>query len=918
MSGKRYQQLFEQGADGSVITDTGGRIEEVNGAAADLLQRTRKALAGKLLSTFVVEEQRAAFRLRLRALQAGDAVKLLDWDVRVKRRDRSTVAVALSGVALHGRNDRLTGLCWSLRDASERHRADAALDAASARAGAIVDAARDGIISIDEQGMIASFNPAAERMFGYAAGEMIGRNVAVLMPPPVCGEHDGYLARHRETGGQRIIGIDREVLGVRKDGARFPLEISVSQARLGGQCTFIATVRDITAHKEIAETLRRERDFAESLIETAQVIVLVLDPEARIVRFNRYMEELSGYRLAEVQGRDWFTTFLPVRDYDRVRQVFDMAVGDMRVRGNINPIVIKDGSEREIEWYGTTLKDADGMVIGLLSVGQDITERKRAERRQAAQYAVTRVLAEASTVREAMPQLLQAVCEGLGWELGELWRVRRNSERLSWDGMWHVPSVSVAEFESVSRGTTLARGDGLPGQVWARGEPVWMTDIAAAACFRRAVAAASADLHGAFGFPIRTGNAVIGVMAFFSRVARSPDQEWLQMLDGIGRQIGDFIERKRIEQALFQMAAIVESSEDAIVGTTLDGIITSWNAGAEKTFGYSAAEVLGHPIFLLLPPERADESRRIIERLRRGERIDQYETIRVKKDGSRLHISLSVSPIRDASGRITGVSRIARDITERKRAEVELRELQKLAQQRERLADVGVITAKILHDLANPLAGLSMQAQLILRRAHRSPTQPLGSALEPAQRIVSEVHHLDAIIRDFMDFAREQNLDPRPVDMRAFLGECLDLWEPLATTRSIALALEAPNSVPTLRADPEKLRRVFDNLLKNAIEAIERGPGNVRIRISVPAPEKICVAVEDTGPGIPATVQAFRLFETTKPHGTGLGLCIAKQIVQAHGGSIEFALVKPHGTVFYIELPLQGPGLPRSDASPDQ
>ncbi len=137
---------------------------------------------------------------------------------------------------------------------------------------------------------------------------------------------------------------------------------------------------DITEHKRAEEALRCERDFAEGLLTTAQAIVLMLDTEGRVVRFNPYMERLSGYRLEEVRGKDWFTTFLPKRDQDHMRELFLEAVSDIQTRGNVNPIVTKDGREREIEWHDNTLNDADGNVVGLLSIGLDITERKRAEK----------------------------------------------------------------------------------------------------------------------------------------------------------------------------------------------------------------------------------------------------------------------------------------------------------------------------------------------------------------------------------------------------------------------------------------------------------------------------------------------------------------------------------------------------------
>ena len=136
---------------------------------------------------------------------------------------------------------------------------------------------------------------------------------------------------------------------------------------------------DITDRKQAEEALRRERDFASSLVETAQAIVLLLDTDGRIMHFNPYMAELSGYSASEVRGKDWFTTFLPAGDWDRIRKLFKQAVENVQTRGNINPIVTKDGRLREIEWSDRTLKDADGRAIGLLSIGQDVTERRLLE-----------------------------------------------------------------------------------------------------------------------------------------------------------------------------------------------------------------------------------------------------------------------------------------------------------------------------------------------------------------------------------------------------------------------------------------------------------------------------------------------------------------------------------------------------------
>ena len=259
-------------------------------------------------------------------------------------------------------------------------RVSRAVGKSEARYAAILESAVDGIVTIDDTGVIDSVNPSAERMFGYSAAELLGSNVKILMPAPYRDEHDGYLSNYRETGERKIIGIGREVLGRRKDGSTFPLYLAVSQVVFGGQVSFVGIVHDITDRKEVEEALRRERDFAESLVETARVIVLVLDVEGRVVRFNHYTEEVTGYTLEEVRGASWVETFLPECDHGRLQKVFAQTLRGTAADGISNPILTREGEERLIAWHNTTLCDAAGTVTGVLAVGQDITERMSLER----------------------------------------------------------------------------------------------------------------------------------------------------------------------------------------------------------------------------------------------------------------------------------------------------------------------------------------------------------------------------------------------------------------------------------------------------------------------------------------------------------------------------------------------------------
>jgi PAS domain S-box-containing protein len=642
-----------------------------------------------------------------------------------------------------------------------------------------------------------------------------------------------------------------------------------------------------------------------ALTEHAFEAVALWDADGTVLDANPNSRQLLGYDPKAMVGQKgseyWHPDDVPrFRGLlaDLLRHPGQPATAEIRVRH-------ADGSWRWVEGTASNLLD-DPSVQAIVVNFRDVTERKRAESRLTVQYNVTAVLAASASLAEASPKLLQAICEGLEWDLAELWRADAGAGVLRLDGAWHVPSLDAAQVAVFSCPSTVLPGGGVPGRVWQTGEACWIPDLVADHMVRTS-AAKQLGLHSGFAMPIRAGDQVTGVLLVVSRDIRASDDHVLHLLEALGRQISVFIERKRSEAQMFQLAAIVESSDDAILGVTLDGIITSWNAGAARMYGYAAAEMVDQPAARLLPPERADELANIFTRIRRGERIDHFETIRVRKDGTRMAVSLSISPIKDMAGQIIGASSIGRDITERERAAAQLREAQRLAQHRDRLADIGAITAEIVHELGNPLAGISAQAQLILRRANRASPALVETPLQPAQRILAEVDRLQFLIREFRDFARGQHLQLKAVELPRFLQAVVDLWQPVAASRGIVLTLEHPADVPPLTADEDKLRRALDNLVKNAIEAIDDRPGRVGIHVTLPEPDAVHISVIDTGPGVADSVRGFRLFETTKPYGTGLGLAIAQQIVRAHQGRIEFARLTPGGTVFRIELPRGGP-----------
>ena len=225
-------------------------------------------------------------------------------------------------------------------------------------------------------------------------------------------------------------------------------------------------------------------------------------------------------------------------------------------------------------------------------------------------------------------------------------------------------------------------------------------------------------------------------------------------------------------------------------------------------------------------------------------------------------------------------------------------------EQRERLADIGAVTTKIVHDLGNPLAGVSMQAQLMQRRITQNPDRPARDLAGCVDLIVTEVRRLDDLIKDFLEFAHQQRVRLESVAVGPLLRQVIEAWEPAASARDVVLTLEMAADVPPLHVDGSKVRRVLDHLVRNAIEAVDGSPRGVSVQ-AAPRKRHVRITVTDTGCGVPEDLEPFRLFETTKPEGSGLGLSIAKQIVTAHDGTIGFERLGT-GTSFYVDLPTRG------------
>jgi PAS domain S-box-containing protein len=381
--------------------------------------------------------------------------------------------------------------------------------------------------------------------------------------------------------------------------------------------------------------------------------------------------------------------------------------------------------------------------------------------------------------------------------------------------------------------------------------------------------------------------------------------------------------RKAGELAQARLAAIVESSDDAIVSKTLDGIITSWNGAAERLFGHSAEEATGRSILLIVPPERHGEEAQILRRLRGGERLEHFETQRLHKDGHRLEVSLTVSPVRGPSGAIVGVSKIARDVSERKRVESDREEI--LAAERHARAEAQRVNrlkdeflATVSHELRAPLNAILGWAQLLVAgKLNAAQTVKAGEVLARNARTQKR------LIDDLLDMSRiasgKLRLEMQWVDLAMVIEGAIETVRPSAEAKAIVVEKTFDPLAAPISGDPARLQQVMWNLLSNAVKFT---PNGGRVQVSLwRVGSQIEISVSDNGQGIrpdflPLLFERFNQGDasTTRRHGgLGLGLAIVRQLVELHGGSVAARSAGDgKGATFDVYLPLTAAALAQS------
>jgi PAS domain S-box-containing protein len=404
----------------------------------------------------------------------------------------------------------------------------------------IFDHSKEAIAIVDPDGLYLQQNGAHFTLLGYPDEELKGQTLGLGLAEKTLAEIKRELAESDEFTG--------EILCSTKSGEERNIELSIftMRSRVGEPLCYVCIKRDITKRKQDELALRRSQTELTDFFENASVGLHWVSKDGTILRANQAELDLLGYTRDEFVGRNIVDFHI---DREAIQDILERLRDGGVVRDYEARLRCKDGSTKVVRIDSSAYFE-DGKFVHSRCFTRDITERRRTERRLALQYAITRIVSRSIDFVEGTHEILETVCESLGWQVGVLWAVDHQEEVLRCVDVWQSPVLNAPDFECACVSMLFAKGVGLPGRIWDTGRPVWIPNLKKDRNFPRAPLAETSGLRAGFGFPIQLGNEVIGVVEFFSQEIRQPDNELLEMIASVGRQIGQFQERKRAEEKL--------------------------------------------------------------------------------------------------------------------------------------------------------------------------------------------------------------------------------------------------------------------------------------------------------------------------------------------------------------------------------
>jgi PAS domain S-box-containing protein len=857
----------------------------------------------------------------------------------------------------------------ALADSAGWLRAEAALRNSEAWLHSILETSPDLICVIDAEGRYRYINSAYERTLGYTPDQLVGRPAREIVHPDDTAQLAGrfrLLPTEWNRRGDLAHDLDFTCRTRHADGGWRDMEAKwrVLTNADGGFGGVLIVSRDVTDRRRMEAALRQSEGHYRALAESTSAIVWRAKPDGRIDYFNNRWFSFTG--LTPQEDELVWTCVVHPDDLPAIQRSWAeaMAVGDAwemeyRLRG-------ADGVYRWFLGRSVPVQRADHAVAYWVGSAIDITERILAEHRQRTRYAVTRVLAEATTIEESLTGLLRVLCEGLGWETGEFWQEDARLQTLRRACEWPTPAPATIA-ERFRPETTFRRGEGLPGAAWLSGEPVWQAGPSADAIDRRD--GADRDGQGStVAFPVRDGHRIIGVLLFTGPGDQAPDSPSLELMDDIGRQVGQSLARREAEtdrekllaqeqaarlaaqaaaESLRRLQTITDTALSDLAAETLqqelllrvraalgtDAAILYLARPEDETLEVAAASGRDiPPDERVLPPGAGIAGRVAATRQPLiADDVSEAKTVRSVL-GEQIHSLAAVPLISD--DRLLGVLQVGTVLPRRFTSDdvrllalaadrvataLERSRIHAAEQRARRRAEAAVhlqeqTLAMISHDISQPLSVLHVSLP-VLQQALGALPEDLNRLIASMERATSRIGGMAA---ELLDLARLQA--GRPLELRQTRCDLLELVEEevaaaqrTADDRPITVVANGGKIVG--KWDTARLARVFANLLANAIKYSPAGrPITVSLERTAERRRRWAqVRIADQGIGIPEQDQPhlFTRFQRASNvgtiQGTGLGLAGAKQIIEQHGGSIVIASREGEGTTVTVRLPLNPP-----------
>ncbi|SEO11062.1 PAS domain S-box protein [Bradyrhizobium sp. OK095] len=748
---------------------------------------------------------------------------------------------------------------------------------------AVVETAVDGVILIDASGRVLMFNPACEKLFKYRSDEVVGQNVKMLMPGHYRQEHDRYLDNFAKTGKRKIIGSGREVLGQRKDGSTFPMDLSVGEAKQDDGSIFVGIIHDLTERERAEQALRESAARLKAVVDTAVDGVILIDARGRIIMFNPACERLFQYSVDEVMHEN-VKLLMPssyrIEHDGYIRNFLDS--GERKIIGIGREVVgqRKDGSTFPMNLsVGEAKQDGESIFVGII---HDLTERKRAEQSVHDSERSFRLLVEG--VADYAIYTLDLEGRVTSWNSG--------AERIKQFTAAEILGRHVREFYTEDERLS--------------GEPE-----------RNLETVRREGRYEVEAWRVRKD----GSKFWASVVVDAITNEQGQLL-GYAKITRDISERRRAEQAIhdagMRISTVVQTAVDGVIWIDAAGLIQMFNPACEKLFGYLAEEVFGQNVKILMPAPYRDEHDRYLDNFHRTglKKIigSGREVVGRRKDGSTFPMDLSVGEAKqDGKSIFVG---IIHDLTERKRTEEQLVQAQKMEM-------VGQLSGGIAHDFNNLLTVIVGNAEFLSEQL--KPRQDLRQLANDIGRAGDRGAELT---QRLLAFSRRQILRPIEIDSNQLLDGMQKMLR-RALREDIEINTSFDPGLALAYADPAQLESAVLNLAVNAQDAMASG-GRLTITTAnaslddhykslhpeVMPGEYIMVAVTDDGEGMPKNVleRVFEPFFTTKEvgKGSGLGLSMVYGFVKQSSGHVSIYSEPGLGTTVRIYLPQVSAKLPTS------